>query len=101
MAEELFDATPPRIVAVGDAFGDLEHLARAAVAGGAAAGAAVALTAADEAALAGADGPAVQAAMRVVARVAALQDAPCLVDVERAHIDACTYFRRADIFAAR
>ena len=107
VAEELLDAPPFRIVAVGAGFDALAALAGAVaevagdgsvstggdaiVAAAAAPPRAVATSAHDEALLAGARGPAAAAAMRIVLRVAAFQRAESLVTVERAHIDACTY----------
>ncbi len=47
------------------------------------------LTHADHAMLDGANGPARQAALRIIVRMAEAFDAPCLIDVERAHLDCC------------
>lgn len=56
----------------------------------------------DEALLAGEGGPAAALAMRLVVRLAEVQDATRLIDVESAHIDACLYHGRAGLeFAER
>jgi cis-L-3-hydroxyproline dehydratase len=47
------------------------------------------LTDADHAMLDGANGPARQAALRIIVRMAEAFGAPCLIDVERAHLDCC------------
>jgi cis-L-3-hydroxyproline dehydratase len=47
------------------------------------------LTDADRAMLEGANGPARQAALRIIVRMAEAFGAPCLIDVERAHLDCC------------
>ena len=49
------------------------------------------MSADDEAMLEGRDGRAVQVAMKIVARMAALQRAPELIDISQVHIDGCTY----------
>lgn len=49
------------------------------------------LTAREREMLAGEAGKAAQVAMRIVARTAAVQGAPRLLEVSQAHIDACTY----------
>ena len=49
------------------------------------------LSAADEAMLEGREGRATQVAMKIVARMAALQRAPELIDISQVHIDGCTY----------
>lgn len=60
------------------------------------------LTERDRALLAGEGGPALALAMRLVVRLAEVQDAVRLIDVESAHIDACLYHGRAGLeFAER
>jgi predicted aconitase len=50
----------------------------------------------------GADGPAVELAMRLIVRMAEIGDATALMDVTRAHIDGCLYHGRAGLdFAER
>ncbi|MGH9210450.1 MAG: aconitase X [Acidimicrobiales bacterium] len=49
------------------------------------------LEAVDRRQAAGADGPAVQLAARIIHRLASIQGAPRLVDVEAAHVDGCLY----------
>ena len=62
----------------------------------------LALSAADRAMLAGAEGPAVALAMRMLCAMAAEQGARKLVDVTRAHIDGCIYASPANLsFAER
>ncbi|CAJ1457947.1 unnamed protein product [Effrenium voratum] len=51
----------------------------------------VALSASDREMLSGAQGPARQAALSVVLRLAQLQNARRLIDVSQVHIDGCTY----------
>ena len=64
--------------------------------------AALALSAADRAMLDGADGQAVQQAMRIICAMAANQGAERLTDVSRAHIDGCIYASPANLtFAER
>ena len=92
VAREFFDASPPLILARAD-FDALESLDGEIVS--------VAthdaplprphLTEADQAALDGSNGPAVQRAMNIVVETAKIQGASQLVDVAAAHIDACTY----------
>ena len=55
------------------------------------------LSAADQAMLDGAHGRAAQVAMKIIARVAALQRATELVDVTQAHIDGCIYVGPASL----
>ena len=55
------------------------------------------LSAADQAMLDGAHGRAAQVAMKIVARVAALQHATELVDITQAHIDGCIYVGPASL----
>jgi len=55
------------------------------------------LTERDRALLAGEDGPAAALAMRLVVRLAEVQDASRLIDVESAHIDACLYHGQAGL----
>jgi predicted aconitase len=56
----------------------------------------------DRALLAGEGGPAAALAMRLVVRLAEVQDATGLIDVESAHIDACLYHGHAGLeFAER
>lgn len=59
------------------------------------------LTAQDKRRLAGDEGPAARAAMRIIRRMAELQGAGRLVDVTRAHIDACIYTGPAGLAFAR
>jgi len=54
----------------------------------------------DRAMLKGADGPAVQQAMRIVCAMARQQGATALVDVTRAHIDGCIYAGPANLIFA-
>src|SRR5699024_11169548 len=61
----------------------------------------LALTAGDRECLAGAAGRAAQTAMRIICRVAEMQQAPQLVDVTRAHIDGCIYTGPAGLAFAR
>jgi predicted aconitase/predicted aconitase with swiveling domain len=62
----------------------------------------LALSQADRAMIAGAKGPAVALAMRILCAMAAEQGAPSLVDVTRAHIDGCIYASPANLaFAER
>ena len=108
VAEEVMGRAPFRIAAVGAAFERLEALGGEVVRVGAdgrvasrdgevsyvspkAAKSDFAYSEADARTLAGARGPAAAAAMRIVGRVAAMQGATSLVDVTKAHIDACTY----------
>ena len=65
------------------------------------AGGAVALSAEDRAALDGARGEAVRAAVRVLVRAAALQGADALLDVTRAHVDGCLYTGPASLEVPR
>lgn len=52
--------------------------------------------------LAGAAGQAVQLAMRIIVRMAEIQNAPGLIDITAAHIDGCLYHGRAGLdFALR
>lgn len=61
-----------------------------------------ALTPADRRCLDGEDGPAAQAAMRIVLRMARLQGALGLLDVTRVHVDGCIYTGPAGLaFAER
>ena len=60
------------------------------------------LSAADQAKLAGAEGQAVQAAMKILVRMAHLQGARELLDITQAHIDGCIYTGPASLaFAQR
>ena len=60
------------------------------------------LSATDQALLAGAQGKAVQAAMRILVRMARLQGARELLDITQAHIDGCIYTGPASLaFAQR
>jgi predicted aconitase/predicted aconitase with swiveling domain len=62
----------------------------------------LALSAADRAMLAGAEGPAAALAMRMLCAIAPEQGARALVDVTRAHIDGCLYASPANLaFAER
>jgi predicted aconitase/predicted aconitase with swiveling domain len=62
----------------------------------------LALSAAERAMLAGAEGPAVALAMRMLCAMAAEQGAEALIDVTRAHIDGCLYASPANLaFAER
>jgi len=62
----------------------------------------LALTPADRAMLAGAQGPAAALAMRMLCAMAAAQEARGLVEVTRAHIDGCLYASPANLtFAER
>jgi predicted aconitase/predicted aconitase with swiveling domain len=92
VAREFFDATPPLILACAD-FDALERLDGeiVSVTADTAALPLPQLTEADQAALNGEDGPAVQRAMNIVVETAKIQGASQLVDVSAAHIDACTY----------
>jgi predicted aconitase len=54
-------------------------------------GAALDLTPADKAMLAGAEGKARQVAMRIIKRFAEVQGVTALIDVDQAHIDCCFY----------
>lgn len=58
---------------------------------------ALALSSADKAMLAGAQGPAVQLAMEVLCLMAAGQGAERLIDVTRGHIDGCIYASPANL----
>jgi predicted aconitase/predicted aconitase with swiveling domain len=58
------------------------------------------LSDADNALLQGAQGPAAQAAMRLVLRMAALQGAHQLLDITQAHIDGCIYTGPASLHFA-
>lgn len=62
---------------------------------------ALTLTEADEATLAGADGPAAALALRIVTRVAETMGARELLSIEGAHIDSCLYHGRSGIDFAR
>lgn len=62
--------------------------------------AALTLTGADQALLAGAEGPAAAQAMRILSAMARLQGATSLVDVTRAHIDGCIYASPANLVFA-
>lgn len=55
------------------------------------------LTAEDEAKLAGAHGPGVAMAMRIVVALAQVSLAPRLIDIESAHIDGCLYHGQAGL----
>jgi hypothetical protein len=56
----------------------------------------------DEAILAGSHGEAAAFAMDVLVALARAQNAPCFIDIERAHIDSCLYHGRAGLdFAER
>lgn len=55
------------------------------------------LDARDHALLAGEGGPATALAMRLVVRLAEVQDAARLIDVESAHVDACLYHGQAGL----
>ncbi|CAH0363778.1 unnamed protein product [Pelagomonas calceolata] len=92
VAREFFGAIPPLILACTD-FDALESLDGefVSVTADTAALPLPQLTEADQAALDGANGPAVQRAMRIVVETARIQGAASLVDVAAAHIDACTY----------
>src|SRR5699024_9243315 len=59
------------------------------------------LTLADRRRLAGENGAAARAAMRIIQRMAQLQGAPRLLDVSRVHIDACIYTGPAGLAFAR
>jgi hypothetical protein len=60
------------------------------------------LTEADRRMLNGGDGPGVQLAMRIITRMAAIQGAPTLLDIEAAHIDSSLYMGQATLdFAER
>ncbi|WP_313337855.1 aconitase X swivel domain-containing protein, partial [Pseudomonas oryzihabitans] len=60
------------------------------------------LSATDQAKLAGAEGQAVQAAMKILVRMAHLQGARELLDITQAHIDGCIYTGPASLaFAQR
>ncbi|TSD87677.1 DUF521 domain-containing protein [Mycobacterium sp. KBS0706] len=61
---------------------------------------ALALDACDRAMLDGADGPALQQAMRILAAMARQQGATALTDVTRAHIDGCIYAGPANLVFA-
>lgn len=61
----------------------------------------LALTPDDQAMLAGAKGPAVQQAMRIICAMATNQGAARLIDVSRAHIDGCIYASPANLTFAR
>lgn len=63
-------------------------------------GEALQLEARDRAMLAGADGPAMQRAMRIVSAMARQQGGTALVDVTRAHIDGCIYAGPANLVFA-
>ncbi len=56
-----------------------------------------ALTPADRAMLDGAEGPAPQMAMRILADIARIQGAPDLLDVTQVHIDGCIYASPANL----
>ena len=63
---------------------------------------ALALTAHDESMLAGAEGPAVQMAMRILTTMAGVYGASRLLDITSAHIDGCLYHGRSGLeFAQR
>jgi cis-L-3-hydroxyproline dehydratase len=55
------------------------------------------LTSRDHAILGGAEGPARQAALKIVIRMAEVFDAPGLIDVERAHLDCCIFTGPASV----
>jgi cis-L-3-hydroxyproline dehydratase len=57
----------------------------------------VTLTSRDHALLEGAEGPARQAALRIIVRMAEAFDAPGLIDVERAHLDCCIFTGPASV----
>ncbi len=59
--------------------------------------AALDLTESDRAMLDGAEGVAVQQAMRIICAMAAQQGATCLVDVTQGHIDGCIYASPANV----
>jgi predicted aconitase len=60
------------------------------------------MTPRDEAMLAGEHGPAVRMAMSIIVRMARVQDAPALLDIEQAHIDSSIYVGAAGLeFAER
>ena len=59
------------------------------------------LTDDDRAALEGERGVATRLAMRILARVAEVMEAPKLLDVTSAHIDGCLYHGRAGLDFAR
>ncbi len=60
------------------------------------------LTEADRRMLDGGHGPGVQLAMRIITRMAAIQGAPTLLDIEAAHIDSSLYMGQATLdFAER
>ena len=60
------------------------------------------LTAAEEAMLAGAEGPAVQMAMRILTTMAQVYGAPRLLTISSAHIDGCLYHGQSGLdFAER
>lgn len=62
---------------------------------------ALALTPVDRAFLDGAEGPAAQAAMRIICAMAAQQGASGLIDVTQGHIDGCIYASPANLTFAR
>jgi cis-L-3-hydroxyproline dehydratase len=55
------------------------------------------LTSGDNAVLGGDEGPARQAALRIIVRLAQAFDAPALIDVERAHLDCCIFTGPASV----
>ncbi len=55
------------------------------------------LTIEDEAKLAGEQGPGTAMAMRMIVALAKVSQAPCLIDIESAHIDGCLYHGQAGL----
>lgn len=97
----LFASAEELAEAVGDddeAFSESAAAAAADIVADAAAdGPPLELSASDEAVLRGERGAAAQAALRIVARVARVQGAPSLVDVEQAHVDSCIHVGEASL----
>lgn len=109
VAEELFATSVPVVVLPPQSFRALCQAGYAAISGdrvvfadqplecvpapgpAPVAGAALELTAADRACLAGEQGQAAQAAMRILVRMAKLQGASRLMDVTQVHVDGCIY----------
>jgi len=115
VAEELFGRSLPVVSLGAEAFAALADRDEVAVGDGwvgaseallpsatAAAPAELQLSATDQAKLAGAEGQAVQAAMKILVRMAHLQGARELLDITQAHIDGCIYTGPASLaFAQR
>lgn len=92
VAEEVFGRSIP-VIAVGkEQFAALKTARRIRISDAVAdIGSDIALTDRDQAILAGELGEAAAVAMRIVLRMAALEDARELIDITRAHIDGCIY----------